>query len=953
MLQPRFIVGGVLPALLISTMGSISIVEGGAVELKSFSVPNIEAYEISRENAESDSVSKQIKSSQLVNVTRNSDLLFGEETARDSALLLKCHAPYSVQWVFRGDSNPEFNTNTTTAETRDGMYYNAFLHLGSLEEDVDRKRNWKVYLYKRAALFTNRGLETIHYSEKDESIRIPCSLSEPRAIATLQKSQDGVLKCPMNDSVRFDSKQGFFVNPKKLQHPQGTYLCIADYNNTFQIIKYNVEKEDASNTTNSGTVESYWFQQPGKTQNLMLRYFLKTVSEEFEPELEPVQSTPPSQQSTPRPISDPSPPSGVGDNDNDSSSCASVTCGKNAFCIVNGKQVAVCRCAEGFIGNPYVECKDKSLTTTSTTTEGFPSPPTTTPSSSHPNTYCNSHKECPNDRACIQNSCQDPCTIQSICGPNSYCNETTHHIPVCKCKEGFTGDPYSSQEGQKCESPHCKPNPCGENTVCNYVRAIISCSCKPGFSIHDDGVCHPNDNNKEFPDNISHFPPPTSTSKPNSVHASNPGLISSSSSSRPHGGSIREECRFDTDCPDSKMCIQDKCEDPCVNACGSGAICHVRNHFPRCHCPEGSTGDPFYKCVPLFSGILTSSSSASNSKDTNEMNCGGRFSPCGPNSVCQATSSYFVCACPNNFVGDPYSMRGCYRENGHQQCGKDEDCPHYLACLRHQGCVNPCDVSNVCQPGRSCVPYRHRPACLTTANNIVEIPRDDLNAESNDELDLTEIPEGVNNSCFIKSGGKVVSPCGSNSVCYDVDGKDYFCGCMVDFAGDPYVGCEPMKVCKNASMCNSNEKCVAGFCQEQPEERNLCSPSKCENPSETCVIFRTTPLTAVCLPAEEGFAKGNESSETASSQFLRSDTCSLSGNCEDEEGEIINDEDDGKDSTTTELADITTVNDLLSSASLSYEEYSSDTATRTHFVDTYNYSSETTPVSNEYSVVDE
>ncbi|ODN00059.1 Adhesion G protein-coupled receptor E1 [Orchesella cincta] len=898
-----------------------SIVEGGAVDVKSLSVPpKIEVYEIRRENA--DSVSEKIKSFPLVNVTRNSDLLYGEETERDSGLLLKCSAPYSVQWVFRGDSNPEFNTNTTTAETRDGMWYNAFLHLGSRRQLTEREtgkyictsvRNKRMqsYIYvfvTRAALFTNRGLETIHYTDKDESIRIPCSLSEPRAIATLQKSQDGVLKCPMNDSVRFDSKQGFFVNPKKLQQPQGTYLCIADYNNTFQIIKYNVEREDGSNTTNSDEFEAN------------------------EPEFEPTQNPPSSQQSTPRPISDSSSP-GAGDN---SSSCANVTCGENASCIRNTKQVAVCRCKDGYIGNPYVECKDKSLTTT--TTEGFPSPPTTTPSNSYPNDRCNSHKDCPNDRACIHNTCQDPCTIQSICGPDSYCNETTHHIPVCKCKEGYTGDPYSSQEGQKCESSHCKPNPCGENTICNYVRGIISCSCKPGFATHDDGVCHPKDNNKEFPDNISHFPPPTS----NPVSSSSPAIISSPSHS--HNG--RKECYYDTDCPDSKMCIQDRCEDPCINACGSGAVCHVRNHFPRCNCPEGATGDPFYKCNPLFSEIL--SSSASGSKETHEMNCGGRFSPCGPNTVCQATSSYFVCACPNNFVGDPYSVRGCYRENGYQKCDHDERCPDYLACLRHKGCVNPCDVSNVCQPGRSCVPYRHRPACLKTANYEVEIPRDDLQIQTNDELDLTEIPVGVNSSCFIKSGVKIVSPCGSNSVCYDVDGKDYFCGCMVDFVGDPYVGCQPVKKCKNESACSSNEKCEGGFCQEQPEERNLCIPSKCENTTETCVIFRTTPLTAVCLPAGENFTKLNDSSETtsSSSQLFRSGACDLAGNCE-EEGE--NQDEEEKDSTTTELAYITTSNDLLSSLSASIEEFS----TPTHLIDTFNYSNETTPVSNdEYSVVD-
>ncbi len=56
----------------------------------------------------------------------------------------------------------------------------------------------------------------------------------------------------MNDSVRFDAKEGFILNPKRLEKLDGTYLCIADYNNTFQIIKYNVMRDDGPNS-GSGT----------------------------------------------------------------------------------------------------------------------------------------------------------------------------------------------------------------------------------------------------------------------------------------------------------------------------------------------------------------------------------------------------------------------------------------------------------------------------------------------------------------------------------------------------------------------------------------------------------------------------------------------------------------------------------------------------------------------------
>lgn len=54
----------------------------------------------------------------------------------------------------------------------------------------------------------------------------------------------------MNDSVRFDPKQGFILDPKKLQSPDGTYLCIANYNDTFQIIKYEVRKDNGTTSGN-------------------------------------------------------------------------------------------------------------------------------------------------------------------------------------------------------------------------------------------------------------------------------------------------------------------------------------------------------------------------------------------------------------------------------------------------------------------------------------------------------------------------------------------------------------------------------------------------------------------------------------------------------------------------------------------------------------------------------
>lgn len=379
----------------------------------------------------------------------------------------------------------------------------------------------------------------------------------------------------------------------------------------------------------------------------------------------------------------------------------------------------MCKCRTGYTGNPYIECKEKVQTTTST-------PGSSEESGASPDLPCQSYDDCPNDRACIKNTCQDPCQVNSICGPNTHC-ETQYHTPLCQCNEGYEGDPYSFQEGQQCERSYCTPNPCGPNTVCKYINGIISCACEPGYSTQHDGVCRRNQ--------IT-----ASQRKPVVLLPTIPdSLVENRTLNRPIQS--RKECHYDADCDDDKMCIQDKCEDPCVNACGAGARCHTRNHFPRCVCPEGTTGDPFYKCTMLFSELLGSSGItppplASHDTDIRKTDCGGTESPCGPNSVCHAARNHFVCVCPNDFTGDPYSSIGCVRQRGYQKCQRDSECPHFLTCFKQHGCVNPCNVKNICSEGRSCVPYLHKPACLKTENHFVTVPRDGLTQpEIKDELE--------------------------------------------------------------------------------------------------------------------------------------------------------------------------------------------------------------------------
>lgn len=59
----------------------------------------------------------------------------------------------------------------------------------------------------------------------------------------------------------------------------------------------------------------------------------------------------------------------------------------------------------------------------------------------------------------------------------------------------------------------------------------------------------------------------------------------------------RPECMVNSECPQDKACIRQKCSDPCPDTCAANARCQVVNHNPICSCAVGYTGDPFVRCV--------------------------------------------------------------------------------------------------------------------------------------------------------------------------------------------------------------------------------------------------------------------------------------------------------------------------------------------------------------------
>lgn len=99
--------------------------------------------------------------------------------------------------------------------------------------------------------------------------------------------------------------------------------------------------------------------------------------------------------------------------------CVPSPCGSNSQCQNNGGSPA-CSCVPTFIGMPP-NCRPE----------------------------CVINSECPSNQACIRQKCRDSCP--GSCGQGALCH-VVNHVPVCTCREGYTGDPFT-----RCIQ---KPAPC-------------------------------------------------------------------------------------------------------------------------------------------------------------------------------------------------------------------------------------------------------------------------------------------------------------------------------------------------------------------------------------------------------------------------------------------------------------------------------------------------------------
>lgn len=89
--------------------------------------------------------------------------------------------------------------------------------------------------------------------------------------------------------------------------------------------------------------------------------------------------------------------------------CEPSPCGPNSQChMLNGN--AACSCLTGYVGSPP-NCRPE----------------------------CVVSAECPQNRACINQKCKDPCP--GTCGLHARC-QVVNHNPICSCPPKMVGDPF-------------------------------------------------------------------------------------------------------------------------------------------------------------------------------------------------------------------------------------------------------------------------------------------------------------------------------------------------------------------------------------------------------------------------------------------------------------------------------------------------------------------------------
>lgn len=159
-------------------------------------------------------------------------------------------------------------------------------------------------------------------------------------------------------------------------------------------------------------------------------------------------------------------------------------CGANAECYPYGNR-AECRCLSGYRGNPYIRCYVVG---------------------------CHSNNDCPNDRTCISAQCINPCVYDNACAPRAECRVQNHFAvcrcppgyignpyvgcrpePRPECKEDPDCPTRLACLNEKCQDPCSVLEPCKLPSECLVVGSVpvrtMICVCPSGYVSSGSGTC--------------------------------------------------------------------------------------------------------------------------------------------------------------------------------------------------------------------------------------------------------------------------------------------------------------------------------------------------------------------------------------------------------------------------------------------------------------------------------
>lgn len=285
-------------------------------------------------------------------------------------------------------------------------------------------------------------------------------------------------------------------------------------------------------------------------------------------------------------------------------------CGINAACYVKDHK-PVCSCREGYQGNPNLACHSVE---------------------------CRSDSDCTDDKSCVNTNCVNPCLLSDPCASNAECY-ATNHVTNCRCRSGYYGNPserclvigcYSNSDcpddhaciNMQCVDPCLRDRPCSSRAECRAQNHISVCRCPPQYSGNPYVNCQPIEEPEcrqdgDCPTQLACLNQKCQDPCPVIYPCQDPaectvlptfpvrtmacvcpsGYVSSGSSTCEPTVPIVTfgQCTRDTDCPTDKACINAVCKDPCD--CGAFATCHVNNHKPICSCDDGYVGDPNVQCA--------------------------------------------------------------------------------------------------------------------------------------------------------------------------------------------------------------------------------------------------------------------------------------------------------------------------------------------------------------------